>query len=76
MKFEREDNGNCRVYYRGQSRTLYCYQEDRPAQFTFYRCSRDGEPSYEVEAIPVPPPPGDTQTGRSLIQFLERGVPA
>lgn len=45
--FVETDNGNCRVYYRDAKRNLRCFQEDRRDQFTFYICSRDGEPEYE-----------------------------
>lgn len=73
MKYLREDNDNCRVYYRGPSGALYCYQEDRPQQFTLYVCSQDGEPSHPVTAkSPFPPPPGETSTGQALIVFLGR----
>lgn len=44
-KFHETDNGNCRVYYRGPQ-ALRCFQEDTRGIFTFYVCSRDGEPSF------------------------------
>lgn len=48
LKFARTDNGNCRVYYRSL-RDVRCFQEDRPGEFTYYVCSKDGEPEYEAE---------------------------
>lgn len=72
MKFLEEDNGNCRVYYRENGR-LYCYQlaSTRPLRFEFYRCSQDGEPSYEVKPFDPPIlPRGETSTGKQLITFL------
>lgn len=71
MKFLREDHDNCRVYYRGADNGLYAYQEDEPNAFTLYRCSRDGEPSYEVPAVMVEACPGETMTGESLNDWLK-----
>lgn len=48
LKLIETDNGNCRVYYK-KDKNLYCFQEDSRDKFTFYRCSLDGEPSYEVK---------------------------
>ncbi len=49
MEFSHEDNGNCRVYFKN-NKLLYCWQDDGAdgKEFNFYRCSSDGEPSYEV----------------------------
>lgn len=69
MQFAREDNDNCRVYYREEGR-LYCWQNDGTGSrndWNFYRCSSDGEPSHPVKAPAVMPyPPGYTVTGRDL----------
>ena len=51
FKFDVEDTGNCRVYYRGDKQHLYCIQNDGSwgkDKFAFYTCSRNGEPSYEI----------------------------
>ena len=59
FKFDREDTGNYRVYYRGVTPSavrsrgagLYCIQNDGSwgkDNFKFYSCSRDGEPSHEL----------------------------
>lgn len=67
MKFDYEDNGNCRVYYKDQRR-VYCFQMDQPGRFTFYRCSTDGEPAWEATPPPdMLPPPGETLVGRELL---------
>lgn len=75
LKFAYEENGFCRVYYKGPHGSLYCWQNDGP--FKFYRCSKDGEPSYEVTAVEgqkattVKPPPGNSQTEKELTEFLK-----
>jgi len=50
-----DDPDFCRVYYVNRvTGGMYCIQDDgrlRSNRFHFYRCSRDGEPSYE---IPMP----------------------
>jgi len=46
LRFDYEDSGNCRVYYR-ESRRRYCFQKSG-AGFILYVCSRDGEPDYDV----------------------------
>lgn len=59
LKFVRTDNGNCRVYYRNERR-VRCFQEDRPGEFTYYVCSKDGEPDSEGKTIfPIDRLPGD-----------------
>lgn len=74
MRFVSEDNGNCRVYYR-ESNRLFCWQDEsswgRTADWKFYVCSHDGEPSHEVPEPVTPPCPGETATGRSLNAFLQ-----
>lgn len=41
------DNGNCRIYFK-RSDLLYAWQNEGSQGFKFYRCSRDGEPDYQV----------------------------
>jgi hypothetical protein len=52
FKFEREDTGNCRTYYRSSaSKRLYCIQNEGRFgvnAYVFYGCSQDGEPSSEM----------------------------
>lgn len=51
FKFVDRNDGLCCVYYR-KGRALYCIQDDGSwgqRNLVFYRCSRDGEPSYRVE---------------------------
>lgn len=50
LNFVRTDNDNCRVYYR-TIRDKRCFQEDRPGEFTYYLCSKDGEPECEAETL-------------------------
>jgi hypothetical protein len=73
MKFDSEDNGNCRVYYQ-QGRKLFCWQDDGSwgkHAWKFYACSSDGEPSYGVKPpANTPLPPGESAIGRELIAFL------
>lgn len=94
MTFKSEDNGFCRVYFTrsatqadGSAATvLYCWQDDGyggERHFRFYRCSRDGEPDYEVQGwggVPAadmtPPTPGVTQIGRELNDWLLKRVAA
>lgn len=75
MRFLEEDNGNCRVYYRDGAK-LYCWQDDGSwgrHDWRYYVCSRDGEPSYQVQPPPAMPlPPGETSTGKDLIAFLSQ----
>jgi hypothetical protein len=50
FKFDREDTGFFRVYYRSDKH-LYCIQNDGyrgQDKFVFYSCSRDGEPSHPL----------------------------
>lgn len=88
MRFHSEDNGFCRVYYKRRAEQpdgsspelLYCWQNDgygNKVEFKFYRCSRDGEPDYEVKGwagVPAakmtPPPPGETSIGQELRAWL------
>lgn len=50
-KFMRTDDGYCRAYYRQRER-IYCIQDEGGfggrRRLEFYRCTRDGEPSYPV----------------------------
>lgn len=46
LKFASTDNGNCRVYFKN-GKGLRCFQEDRPGEFTYYVCAKDGEPDCE-----------------------------
>lgn len=45
--FKTFNSGFCRVYFTYKQQ-VYCIQEDSIDQFTFYRCTKDGEPSYCV----------------------------
>jgi hypothetical protein len=58
LKFSHTDNGNCRVYYK-LGRSVRCFQEDRPGEFTYYTCSKDGEPDSEAKAPAIDVLPTD-----------------
>lgn len=52
-EFVRVDTGFCRIYYRDpRNRFLYCFQLNTrrlgKVDFTFYRCTTDGEPCHAV----------------------------
>lgn len=52
--FQSVDSGNCRVYYKKGPR-LFCIQDDGAwgrRKLVFCVCSRDGEPSHEVNFPP------------------------
>jgi hypothetical protein len=67
LKFKHTDNGNCRVYYR-YGRALRCFQEDRPGEFTYYICSKDGEPECEAVTLFEPDrlPDEDSATAKAF----------
>jgi len=49
--FRYEDTGNYRTYYT-KGFNKYCFQNDGSHgvdNFVFYRCSKDGEPSYPIQ---------------------------
>ena len=62
LKYKSTDNGSCRCYYTAPGKNprqtlLYCLQEEWTKkqaekygyqQFVLYRCTRDGEPNYEI----------------------------
>lgn len=86
LKFSYENHDFCRVVFtmtRDGHENVYCWQEDAPLQFKFYRCSSGGgfhEPSHEVlgwhgvrAKDATPRNPGMTQTGRALNFFLGMG---
>lgn len=73
FKYHSADNGNCRVYYKANSR-LYCMQLASRDEFEMLSCSRDGEPSCPIrpECIGIiEPPKGDEPIEHELRSFLE-----
>lgn len=80
LKFKYEDNGFCRVVFsnkRDGKNFIYCWQEDRKNEFTFYRCTAGSEPSHEVKEVGgffakdiTPRNPAKTAVGISLNKFL------
>ncbi|QHF00711.1 hypothetical protein LCG56_28555 (plasmid) [Pseudomonas cannabina pv. alisalensis] len=44
------DNGNCRIYFKDNAKRLVCFQPAHlKGQFSLLACSRDGEPSHNIE---------------------------
>lgn len=77
LKYDYTHNGNACVYYTAKNKNFqkirYCAQENGWMDFTFYRCSMDGEPSHEC--IPKGPPelsPGFTSTDIAVNDFIKR----
>jgi hypothetical protein len=50
LTFSKTDHDNCRVYYSGGEGGVYAFQEASGQRVTCYRCSRDGEPDYPIDA--------------------------
>jgi hypothetical protein len=73
LKFVRTDNGNCRVYYRRKGHGLRCFQEDRPGEFIYYTCSKDGEPECEGKTqLPLDRlPDDDSSTATAFRKWWE-----
>lgn len=73
LTYSREDNDNCRVYFRSEARGLYCFQLAKRDAFELFECTRDGEPlaPINMDKIEVKlknTAPGETRTG---VEFLE-----
>jgi len=73
-RFDSEDNGSCRVYYKRAGK-LYCWQIENYRQKTFSLliCTRDGEPSHAITGSVEPWRvlcPGETLIGRELNAWL------
>ena len=51
VKFDKVDRGHERTYYKSRSGLRYCTQPDYKNKLTWYFCTKDGEPSHEVEGI-------------------------
>lgn len=79
LKYHSTDSGDCRVYYKSCDKTiklLYCLQKDYDT-YKLYICSRDGEPSHEVNDInnyKINPSNGSERIDREVNEFLERLV--
>lgn len=78
LKFKYEDSGNCRVMYTAPGKNprhklVYCLQKTYGKEYALYRCSRDGEPSYEIPLSNIKTiemPPVDGRTGQEVVEFL------
>jgi hypothetical protein len=75
LTYQSADNGNCRVYYRS-GRALFAFQNETSwgrVQWSLYRCSQDGEPSYRVNPENIGDvefPKGDERIEDELRQFM------
>ena len=58
LNYDSTDTGFCRVYYRNL-RELFAYQMTQRGQFALFACTRDGEPSHEVDYKQVDQLPRD-----------------
>ena len=75
LSYMHADNGNCRVYYRGSNKRLYCWQlaDHRTGKFELLSCSKDGEPDCPVRMecfAETPEPTGDEPIESELREFL------
>lgn len=71
------NNGFCRVYYRsGSNKRLLCMQDGGRGKFALLECTKDGEPSHELDQsrYVIPAPSGESSTERALRKYLEKGV--
>lgn len=74
-KLDGVNYGLCRVYYK-RNQLNYCFQEEFPGVFSFYRCCQEGEPSHLIPlnsnflaGLPVPDEEGKWYDGfRSFIK--------
>lgn len=58
LNYDSTDTGLCRVYYR-HLRDLFAYQMTQRGQFALFACTKDGEPSHEVDYKQVDQLPRD-----------------
>lgn len=76
LTYSREDNDNCRVYFRSEARGLYCFQLATRDTFELFECTRDGEPlaPINLDKIDVTlksTAPGETRTGEEFLEWYE-----
>ena len=76
LSFVEEDNDNCRVYFRSESRALYCYQLERRDEFKLFECTRDGEPLASIDPDKVEvtlksTAPGEVRIGKEFLEWRE-----
>lgn len=76
LKYDYTESGFCRVNYiarHGQNKFYYCLQLVSRGIYALYQCTKDGEPSHEINinkigSIELPPP--ETSTDEEVIEFL------
>ena len=75
-KYKMTDEGHCQVYYTNDVKYLYCLQkQNNKGDYTLLRCSKDGEPSYEVDIKRITEwelPTGNSNIDAEVIAFLAR----
>lgn len=76
LSFLEEDNDNCRVYFRSETRELYCYQLERRNEFKLFECTRDGEPLASIDLNKVEitlqsTAPGEARIGQEFLDWYE-----
>jgi hypothetical protein len=77
LRYLESDNGNCRVYYKGDNGRLYCWQVDgyNATTFALLSCSKDGEPACPVRMEcfgETETPKGDDSVDQELREYLRR----
>ena len=75
LKFDYAEPGFARVYYTLEN-LRYCFQELTPGRFETYRCSKDGEPSYNVklsvnQIINLTKPEDNSRLVREFWEFIQ-----
>jgi hypothetical protein len=76
LSYLREDNDNCRVYFRSVTRGLYCYQLETRDEFKLFECTKDGEPLAPINLDKVEvklnsTAPGDARIGKEFLEWHE-----
>lgn len=76
LAFRNEDNDNCRVYFRSDNNSLFCYQLERRGEFQLFECTRDGEPLAPIDINSVDislksTAPGKVKIGKEFLEWHE-----
>ena len=80
LKYQTTDIGHCRIYYKSEHGTLFCWQDElhsRPEDFLLYVCTKDGEPvsiatPKEGASIKFEKPEDSGSLSAGLIQKLQQ----
>lgn len=76
LSYLEEDNDSCRVYFRSDTRALYCYQLERRGEFKLFQCTSDGEPLASIDPSEVDitlksTAPGEAKIGQEFLEWHE-----